>query len=656
MPGKGPKPETPRRMPGRAILLWLGLFLLTFAVYNYWIVQRNAPQEISYSRFQQEVAGGNIRAVKFVEKEIGGAFIVPVDVLVKDRMVKVTKFKTYLPTEDPELVKALLAKGVQIEAQPASINTWWNILLNLLPWVGIGILYFFFIRQMQAGPRSLFSFGKSKARLLSEDKQRVTFNDVAGADEAKQELREIIEFLKEPKKFQRMGAKIPKGALLLGPPGTGKTLMARAVAGEAGVPFFSMSGSDFVEMFVGVGASRVRDLFEQGKQNAPCIIFIDEIDAVGRHRGAGLGGGHDEREQTLNQLLVEMDGFGTNEGVIILAATNRPDVLDPALLRPGRFDRIIVVDRPDVVGREGIFKVHLKKVPISQDVDVKVLARGTPGFSGADIANMVNEAALLAARRNHDKVLMEDLEESKDKVMMGAERKSLIITEEEKKLTAYHEAGHTLVSKLIPNMDPIHKVTIIPRGRALGLTQALPIDEKHNYSKTYCENQLAFMLGGRAAEKIVFNELSTGAGNDIERATALARKMVCEWGMSDALGPLTFGKKDEEIFLGREFGMHRDFSEATSEVIDLEIRGIVEKAHERAEKLLREGLDNLHALATALLERECLDGDEVDRLMRGETLPPKVHQEAEQVESKPEIKSTPQTVPTPQINPAPQGT
>jgi len=654
--GKSPKSEAPHRMPGRAILLWLGLFILTFALYNYWTAKRNVIQEISYSQFQQEVEKGNIRAVKFVEKEISGMFATPVDIMVKDHMVKATRFKTYLPTEDPDLVKILLGKGVHIEAQPASINTWWNIILNLLPWVGIAILWFIILRQMQAGPRNLFSFGKSKARLLSEDKQRVTFNDVAGADEAKQELREIIEFLKEPKKFQRMGAKIPKGALLLGPPGTGKTLLARAVAGEAGVPFFSMSGSDFVEMFVGVGASRVRDLFEQGKQNAPCIIFIDEIDAVGRHRGAGLGGGHDEREQTLNQLLVEMDGFATNEGVIILAATNRPDVLDPALLRPGRFDRIIVVDRPDVLGREGIFKVHLKKVPISQDVDVKVLARGTPGFSGADIANMVNEAALLAARRNHDKVLMEDLEESKDKVMMGAERKSLIITEEEKKLTAFHEAGHTLVSKLIPNMDPIHKVTIIPRGRALGLTQALPIDEKHNYSKTYCENQLAFMLGGRAAEKLVFNELSTGAGNDIERATALARKMVCEWGMSDALGPLTFGKKDEEIFLGREFGMHRDFSEATSEVIDREIRTIVEKAHERAETLLKENVDKLHALAHALLERECLDGEEVDRLMRGEALPPKVHPEPEKVEAKPEGKPATQVAPLPQIKPAPQGT
>lgn len=636
--------------------MWAGLFLLTIMLYNYWSIRRNAAQEISYSQFQQEVVRGNIRAVKFVEKEISGIFTSQVDVLVKDRMVQTTRFKTYLPTEDPDLVKTLLAKGVHIEAQPVA-NTWWSFLLNLLPWVVFGVLWFIIMRQMQAGPRNLFSFGKSKARLLSEDKQRVTFNDVAGADEAKQELREIIEFLKEPKKFQRMGAKIPKGALLLGPPGTGKTLLARAVAGEAGVPFFSMSGSDFVEMFVGVGASRVRDLFEQGKQNAPCIIFIDEIDAVGRHRGAGLGGGHDEREQTLNQLLVEMDGFGTNEGVIILAATNRPDVLDPALLRPGRFDRIIVVDRPDVLGREGIFKVHLKKVPIATDVDVKVLARGTPGFSGADIANMVNEAALLAARRNHDKVLMEDLEESKDKVMMGTERKSLIITEEEKKLTAYHEAGHTLVSKLIPNMDPIHKVTIIPRGRALGLTQALPIDEKHNYSKTYCENQLAFMLGGRAAEKIVFNELSTGAGNDIERATALARKMVCEWGMSEALGPLTFGKKDEEIFLGREFGMHRDFSEATSEVIDREIRGIVERAHERAENLLRENSDKLHALANALLDRECLDGDEVDRLMRGEILPPKVHPEPEKTEVKTEARPVPsQPSPAPQIKTAPQGT
>ena len=612
-----------------------------------YIASMFAQQVIPYSQFLSLLKEGKISEVAVTANQIQGKM---------QNGAAAGEMKSFRTIRvDPELSTLLDQYKVNFKGEIES-----TFLRDLFSWVFpillfIGIWYFM-MKRMGSQQSGFMTLGKNKAKIYMENELNVTFNDVAGVDEAKQELVEVIEFLKTPAKFTELGGKIPKGILLVGPPGTGKTMLAKAVAGESGVPFFSISGSEFVEMFVGMGAARVRDLFVQAKQKAPCIIFIDELDALGKARGFGAVGGHDEREQTLNQLLVEMDGFGTNEGVIILAATNRPDVLDPALLRPGRFDRIIVVDRPDVVGREGIFKVHLKKVPISQDVEVKVLARGTPGFSGADIANMVNEAALLAARRNHDKVLMEDLEESKDKVMMGAERKSLIITEEEKKLTAYHEAGHTLVSKLIPNMDPIHKVTIIPRGRALGLTQALPIDEKHNYSKTYCENQLAFMLGGRAAEKIVFNELSTGAGNDIERATALARKMVCEWGMSDALGPLTFGKKDEEIFLGREFGMHRDFSEATSEVIDREIRGIVEKAHERAEKLLRERLDNLHALATALLERECLDGDEVDRLMRGETLPPKVHQEAEQAESQPEVKSAPQTVPAPQIKPAPQGT
>ena len=481
------------------------------------------------------------------------------------------------------------------------------------------------MRRMQGqsgGSRGIFSFGKSKAKLISQTSQKVTFRDVAGADEAKVELQEIIEFLKEPTKFQKLGGKIPRGVLLLGPPGTGKTLLARAVAGEAGVPFFSISGADFVEMFVGVGASRVRDLFEQGKKNAPCIIFIDEIDAVGRHRGAGLGGGHDEREQTLNQLLVEMDGFEQNSGVIIIAATNRPDVLDPALLRPGRFDRQVVVDRPDVKGREGILKVHTRNIPLEDKVNLEILAKGTPGLAGAELANLVNEAALLAARKNKKKVEMIDFEEAKDKVMMGMERKSLIISEEEKKTTAYHEIGHVLVARMIPEADPVHKVTIIPRGRALGVTSYLPIDEKHTYSKEYLEAIITYALGGRAAEKIVFEHYTTGAGNDIEKATSIARKMVCEWGMSDKMGPMSYGAKEEEIFLGREIQKHRDYSEKTAIEIDEEIRGIVNNAMNRAEKILRENIDLLHRLSKELLEREILDSEEIERIIKGEELPP----------------------------------
>ncbi len=481
------------------------------------------------------------------------------------------------------------------------------------------------MRRMQGGSggtRGIFSFGKSKAKLITQSGQRITFRDVAGADEAKLELHEIIEFLKEPTKFQKLGGKIPRGVLLLGPPGTGKTLLARAVAGEAGVPFFSISGADFVEMFVGVGASRVRDLFEQGKKNAPCIIFIDEIDAVGRHRGAGLGGGHDEREQTLNQLLVEMDGFEQNSGVIIIAATNRPDVLDPALMRPGRFDRQVVVDRPDVKGREGIFKVHTRNIPLDPNVKLDVLAKGTPGLAGAELANLVNEAALLAARKNKKNVEMIDFEEAKDKVMMGMERKSMIITEEEKKTTAYHEIGHVLVARMLPEADPVHKVTIIPRGRALGVTSYLPIDEKHTYSKEYLEAIITYALGGRAAEKIIFNHFTTGAGNDIEKATGIARKMVCEWGMSEKLGPLSYGAKREEIFLGREIQSHRDYSERTAIEIDEEVRRFVNEAMVRAEKILTEHMDLLHKLSSELLEREILDSHEIDAIIRGETLPP----------------------------------
>ena len=515
-------------------------------------------------------------------------------------------------------------KGINYSFDKQS-NEWLNILIGFLPWILIIAIWVIIMRRMQGqsgGSRGIFSFGKSKAKLMTRAEQKVTFRDVAGADEAKVELQEIIEFLREPSKFQKLGGKIPRGVLLLGPPGTGKTLLARAVAGEAGVPFYSISGADFVEMFVGVGASRVRDLFDTGKKNAPCIIFIDEIDAVGRHRGAGLGGGHDEREQTLNQLLVEMDGFEQNSGVIIIAATNRPDVLDPALLRPGRFDRQVVVDRPDVKGREGIFKVHTRNIPLDEKVNLEVLAKGTPGLAGADLANLVNEAALLAARKNKKKVEMTDFEEAKDKVMMGMERKSLIISEEEKKTTAYHEIGHVLVARMIPEADPVHKVTIIPRGRALGVTSYLPIDEKHTYSKEYLEAIITYALGGRAAEKLVFDHYTTGAGNDIEKATSIARKMVCEWGMSEKMGPMSYGAKEEEIFLGREIQKHRDYSEKTAIEIDDEIRGIVNKSMHRAENILKNNIDLLHRLSKELLEREILDSEEIERIIKGEELPP----------------------------------
>lgn len=546
-------------------------------------------------------------------------------VTINSKPVSVKAISVYLPEpmiKDQEAVWK--EKGIDYTFDKQS-GEWINYLIGFLPWILIIAVWIIIMRRMQGqggGSRGLFSFGKSKAKLISPSGKRVTFRDVAGTDEAKLELQEIIEFLKEPTKFQKLGGKIPRGVLLLGPPGTGKTLLARAVAGEAGVPFFSISGADFVEMFVGVGASRVRDLFEQGKKNAPCIIFIDEIDAVGRHRGAGLGGGHDEREQTLNQLLVEMDGFEQNSGVIIIAATNRPDVLDPALLRPGRFDRQVVVDRPDVKGREGILKVHTRNIPLSDKVNLEVLAKGTPGLAGADLANLVNEAALLAARKDKKTVEMNDFEEAKDKVMMGMERKSLIISDEEKKTTAYHEIGHVLVARMIPEADPVHKVTIIPRGRALGVTSYLPIDEKHTYSKEYLEAMITYALGGRAAEKLVFNHFTTGAGNDIEKATNIARKMVCEWGMSEKLGPLSYGAKEEEIFLGREIQKHRDYSEKTAIDIDEEIKGIVNKAMDRAQAILRDHIDLLHILSKELLEREILDGEEIDRIIKGEKLPP----------------------------------
>ena len=520
----------------------------------------------------------------------------------------------------PEVLKDLHTKGVNVIFRDVNGGNWaW--LIQVVPIVLIGAVWIFMLRQMQTGGNKALSFGKSRARLLSMQQKKVTFKDVAGVEEAKEELREIIEFLREAQKFQKLGGRIPKGVLLVGPPGTGKTLLARAVAGEANVPFFSISGSDFVEMFVGVGASRVRDLFEQGKKNAPCIIFIDEIDAVGRHRGAGLGGGHDEREQTLNQLLVEMDGFESNEGVILMAATNRPDVLDPALLRPGRFDRRVVVSRPDVRGREEILRVHTRKIPLAEDVDLSVLARGTPGFSGADLANMVNEAALAAARQNRKAVLHYDFELAKDKVLMGVERKSLLLTDEEKKNTAYHEAGHALVAAKMPHSDPLHKVTIIPRGMALGVTMQLPTDDRHNYYKNYLETEIAILMGGRIAEELFLNVMSTGAGNDIERATEMARKMVCEWGMSD-LGPMTFGKKEEQIFLGREIAQHRDYSEDTAIKIDQEVRKLVNKGYTTAKQILSENRETLERIARALIEREVLDANEIKMLVENQELPP----------------------------------
>jgi cell division protease FtsH len=606
----------------RTLVFWLCIIVLSIWISKNADFSETGEQEITYSQFVRHLENKEIAKAKVENKEFHGELKPGVG--TGDAPVPYARFKVTLPDVPKEEVANKWTKeyGVALEFKEIS-NEWWSYILQLLPWILFGVLWIFILRRMQGGgAKGIFSFGKSRAKLLTENQQKVTFDNVAGADEAKQELREIIDFLKDPDKFQKLGGKIPKGALLLGPPGTGKTLLAKAVAGEAGVPFFSMSGADFVEMFVGVGASRVRDLFEQGKKNAPCIIFIDEVDAVGRHRGAGLGGGHDEREQTLNQLLVEMDGFDSNEGVILIAATNRPDVLDQALLRPGRFDRQIVVDRPDVRGREGILKVHTKNIPLRDNVDLSVIAKGTPGFSGADLANLVNEAALLAARHNKKVVDMLDFEYAKDKVMMGAERKSLLITDEEKRLTAYHEAGHVLVAKFTPHSDPVHKVTIIPRGRALGVTTTLPMDEKHNYSKSYCEAMLIHLLGGRAAEEVVMNELTTGAGNDIERATNLARKMVCEWGMSEKLGPLSFGKKDEEIFLGREIAKHQDYSNMTAELIDTEITGIVIRASAKAREIVEEHIDKLHALAKALLDREILDGAEIDRVLKGEKLEP----------------------------------
>ena len=618
---------------GRVALSWVGIIAAVLLIMYAFRSTDETEYEISFTTFQQlmgdkKIGEATIKKSGLTDYDFHGRLIQPMDIQTASGKTarNAVRIGLTLPYSniDDKLIATWTEKGLKFKIEKED-SLWMNALVNIFPWILLIGVWLIIFRRMQGGAggtKGLFSFGKSRAKLLTEGMTHVTFQDVAGADEAKTELQEVIEFLKEPAKFQRLGGKIPKGVLLLGPPGTGKTLLARAVAGEASVPFFSISGADFVEMFVGVGASRVRDLFEQGKKSAPCIIFIDEIDAVGRHRGAGLGGGHDEREQTLNQLLVEMDGFEQNTGVIIIAATNRPDVLDPALLRPGRFDRQVVVDRPDVKGREGIFRVHTKNIPLGEDVKLDLLAKGTPGLSGADIANLVNEAALLAARQNDKAVNMRHFEEAKDKVMMGMERKSMIISDREKKITAYHESGHVLVAKFLPEADPVHKVTIIPRGRALGVTTYIPIDEKHTYSRDYLEAMITYALGGRAAEKIIFNQLTTGAGNDIERATEVSRKMVCEWGMSEKLGPLAYGAKEEELFLGREITRTRNFSEGTAIAIDAEVRRIVTTAMKRADKIVRENLPKLHRLANALLEREILDSEEIDKLLRGEELPP----------------------------------
>lgn len=593
----------------KTAVFWVVIICAVVLVYMAVRTNRGpTPQSLSVSDFVTSVQDGKIKEANITGTEVQGS------------MTDGRSFHTVIPPNYPEIYKVMQEKGVKYSWKDSTGSGWVGILFNAVPVLILLGLWIFMMRQMQSGGNKALSFGKSRARLHSSQQKKVTFKDVAGVEEAKEELQEIIEFLREPQKFQKLGGRIPKGVLLVGPPGTGKTLLARAIAGEANVPFFSISGSDFVEMFVGVGASRVRDLFEQGKKNAPCIIFIDEIDAVGRHRGAGLGGGHDEREQTLNQLLVEMDGFESNEGVILVAATNRPDVLDPALLRPGRFDRRVVVDRPDVRGRENILKVHCKKTPLSDDIDLSLIARGTPGFAGADLANLVNEAALIAARQNRKVVTQYDFELAKDKVMMGVERRSMIISDKEKKMTAYHEAGHAIVAALLEHADPLHKVTIIPRGMALGLTMQLPLDDKLSHDKKYLQTRLAILMAGRIAEEIFLEQMTTGAGNDIERATEMAHKMVCEWGMSE-LGPLSFGKKDEQIFLGREIAQHRDYSEATAIRIDEQVRKLVEDGYRKAKQIIEERSEAMVRIAEALLEREVLDGAEVLDLINGKILP-----------------------------------
>jgi cell division protease FtsH len=599
----------------KSLLFWMVLVVVGVLIWNFSLTFSGKSETLMpFSTFLKHVEDNQVVAVTITGNEVSGTLS------GNTGNGNTDKFRTYAPTQYEQLGNKLAAKGVTITAKPETTSPWANLLYSWAPILLMIGFWIFIMRQMQSGGNKALSFGKSRAKLSSSSQKKVTFKDVSGVDEAKEELQEIIEFLKEPQKFQKLGGRIPKGVLLMGSPGTGKTLLARAVAGEANVPFFSISGSDFVEMFVGVGASRVRDLFEQGKKNAPCIVFIDEIDAVGRHRGAGLGGGHDEREQTLNQLLVEMDGFESNEGVILVAATNRPDVLDPALLRPGRFDRRIVVNRPDVKGREGILAVHTKKIPLSDDVNIHVLARGSSGFSGADLANLVNEAALNAARYNQKVVRMLDFEFAKDKVMMGSERRSMIINDDEKKVTAVHEAGHALLAVMLPHADPVHKVTIIPRGMALGVTMQLPVEDKHNYTRDYLNDQIAILLGGRIAEEITMNGMTTGAGNDLERSTELARKMVCEWGMSDAMGPLTFGKKEEQIFLGREIAQHQDYSEDTAIRIDHEIKRFVTTNYERARGVLEGHKPALLRIAEELLAREVLDAEQVRRILAGEAL------------------------------------
>jgi len=639
----------------RTILVWLVFLGVVVIAYQIFATASDQRKDLDTSEFYKLVDAGEIQEVSVsgdaVGYDIQGKFKAP---QLTTTGVQVPNFRVYT-VKDEALMKTLRDKGVIVKAKKPADNSLLSMIFMWSPILILVVVWIIFMRQMQSGGNKAMSFGKSRAKLTSAQGKKITFKDVAGVEEAKEELQEIIEFLKEPQKFQKLGGKIPKGVLLMGPPGTGKTLLARAIAGEANVPFFSISGSDFVEMFVGVGASRVRDLFEQGKKNAPCIIFIDEIDAVGRHRGAGLGGGHDEREQTLNQLLVEMDGFETNEGVILIAATNRPDVLDPALLRPGRFDRQVIVGRPDVRGREEILRVHARKVPLSPDVNLSVLARATPGFSGADLANLVNEAALCAARKNRKAVIQDDFEIAKDKVLMGVERKSMIISDEEKKITAYHEAGHALVAVKVPFADPLHKVTIIPRGRALGVTMQLPVDDKHTYSREYLESTIAVLMGGRVSEQLTFDRMTTGAGNDIERVTELARKMVCEWGMSGTMGPITFGKKEEQIFLGREISQHRDYSEATAVEIDREVKAIALAGYATAKKILDENRDALRFIAEALLEREVLDADQIAALVRGESLPvpPQVPPTAgAEVTDQAEAARRPGALPTPGSQPA----
>jgi len=623
-PGQKGKDEFQWKRAGKTSIIWI-IIILTAVFLSGLLTSKNKSEiEIEYPDYREFLTQGLIEKAAIVDNVFHGKLSTPQTILTDlGTTENVTRFYVTLPFIDHEVLNEWDQYNVEYTFKERTID-WTGYFLNILPWLAILAFWIFLMRRMQGGGggmKNIFNFGKSRAKIWTSDMPRVTFDDVAGCVEAKEELKEVVDFLKRPKRYQKLGATIPKCVLLVGPPGTGKTLLARAVAGQANVAFFSLSGADFVEMFVGVGASRVRDLFEQGKKNAPCIIFIDELDAVGRQRGAGLGGGHDEREQTLNQLLVEMDGFEANTNIILMAATNRPDVLDPALLRPGRFDRQVVVDIPDLKGRLGILKVHVKKIVINKrNVDLEAIAKGTPGMVGADLENIVNEAALLAARKRKTAVEMEDFEEAKDKVMMGVQRKSVVLSDKEKKTTAYHEAGHTLVASRIPGADPIHKVTIIPRGRALGVTMQLPIDEKHGYAKDYIEGRLAILMGGRAAEQLIFNEMTTGAGNDIEQATEIARKMVCEWGMSEVLGPMTFGKKSEEIFLGREIQRHRDYSESTARMIDEEVVRIIRRAQTTAEEVLKNNVQILHNLAQALLEHETIDGKEVMRILEGKKI------------------------------------